>query len=952
MGNKKIVDKFDKYSYARQREKALRLASDEFKEHCHRLHQYVNFANEYNRTSSYEVPSNLNNHYLFIGKEGTGKRDAAQLLYMYFKKRYISMTFQDVDVSMLLNSTNGFPNALEETFSEKDNTTFFVRNAELLSQKGLIGNTTGIEALTMAIKDLSNVVVVLSGKTDMLTEMLNMSEDANDLFPASRHFYFHDADPCMLMAETMQWISRYRMEITEEAVIKLRNYYEHVYALRGAKFNNFKFVEDLFFDEILGNLSQRIDYEDNPSDFIPNGPRPGYVSAYCDDDDFLDDEISSEDTSEDSSDDDMKLDEMWEALDQECMSDCDDAERESGLPDEQRVTKSVACDQSSWDEFLKSEGISFESPKITEANAPSVEEQRQKLSYTIIAADIPDFKQVDPGPALQRLDSLVGLEQVKKNIFSHTSLVHLNKVRADKGMFNKMPPMHMIFTGNPGTGKTTVAKYLGEIYHGIGVLSSGHLVETDRSKLVGQFLGDTEKNTLNAISRASGGVLFIDEAYNLFVNDPDRRDFGHRVIETLLTYLGNDNGDMIVVLAGYTNEMTQLLESNPGLKSRFSYIFQFDDYAPEQLMQIGKIVLDGEKYHLTPDAESKLAKYVINAYDNKDEHFGNGRFISRLIKSHIIPAACRRLSQSGDVDTFDVERLSEIVASDIPETEVKNTSLVSIDETMLKDALLSLDSLISLQNAKNAIHDLVDIARYRHKQGKSYFNSDDLILRFVGDSGTGKSTVAKILARVFQSLGVLKRGHYVSLNVDEFIHSDRPMNIVETYLKRAADGLLFFDLDAPDYAMNSFEPLHRQIRNKIRELELHVAVVYAETKNENDMLVSGLAQNGISSFNHSIVFENLTGDELLAIFGNILQERFDLDIDEKARVFVGDYIKHLCLDKKLANARTIMLLAKHTAQQAQLRMAKLPEMSQEVLFEDVENLEWSGGMGRTKVGFL
>ena len=150
--------------------------------------------------------------------------------------------------------------------------------------------------------------------------------------------------------------------------------------------------------------------------------------------------------------------------------------------------------------------------------------------------------------------------------------------------------MHMVFTGNPGTGKTTIAKYLGDIYRGIGALSSGHLVETDRSKLVGQYLGETEKNTLNAIERASGGVLFIDEAYNLFVEDQDRRDFGHRVIETLLTYLSLDDSDMIVILAGYTNEMERLLESNPGLKSRFPYIFRFGDYTPDQLMKNGEKV--------------------------------------------------------------------------------------------------------------------------------------------------------------------------------------------------------------------------------------------------------------------------------------------------------------------------------------------------------------------------
>ncbi len=168
----------------------------------------------------------------------------------------------------------------------------------------------------------------------------------------------------------------------------------------------------------------------------------------------------------------------------------------------------------------------------------------------IVADDIPQAEERDPSVPLKKLESLIGLDNVKQSIINHTSLVRLNKIRADRGFYNRMPPMHMVFTGNPGTGKTTIAEYLGEIYRGIGALSSGHLVQTDRSKLVGQYIGDTEKNTLNAIQRASGGVLFIDEAYNLFVKSDDNRDFGMRVIETLLTYLSLEETVMIVILAG------------------------------------------------------------------------------------------------------------------------------------------------------------------------------------------------------------------------------------------------------------------------------------------------------------------------------------------------------------------------------------------------------------------
>ena len=210
------------------------------------------------------------------------------------------------------------------------------------------------------------------------------------------------------------------------------------------------------------------------------------------------------------------------------------------------------------------------SERIIKQNLPP----EQMDLCTIFPEDLPPISQTDTDAAIQKLKSLIGLDDIKKQILDHTALVKLNTIRASKGLHNRMPPMHMVFTGNPGTGKTTIAKYLGEIYHSIGVLSSGHVVVTDRSKLVGEFIGDAEKNTTNAISSASGGVLFIDEAYNLFVGGRgDKKDYGMRVIETLLTYLGSDDTDMIVILAGYTGEMNSMLEANPGMKSRFPYIF-------------------------------------------------------------------------------------------------------------------------------------------------------------------------------------------------------------------------------------------------------------------------------------------------------------------------------------------------------------------------------------------
>ena len=170
---------------------------------------------------------------------------------------------------------------------------------------------------------------------------------------------------------------------------------------------------------------------------------------------------------------------------------------------------------------------------------------------------------------MNSLQEMIGLKYLKESIAEHLNYVKLLAARKRAGLKASIPPLHMVFTGNPGTGKTTVADFIGEIFHKMGLLEKGHVIRTDRSKLVGKWLGETEQKTEAAIEAAKGGVLFIDEAYSLFTNDKDgdKRDFGNRVIETLLPKLSDDNFGTIVILAGYPAEMKLLLESNPGLQS-------------------------------------------------------------------------------------------------------------------------------------------------------------------------------------------------------------------------------------------------------------------------------------------------------------------------------------------------------------------------------------------------
>ena len=573
-------------------------------------------------------------------------------------------------------------------------------------------------------------------------------------------------------------------------------------------------------------------------------------------------------------------------------------------------------------------------------NGQAVQEDKE-AAITITSDDIPKIRHRDPKKAIERLESLVGLENIKQSIMAHASLVNLNRRRMELGLFNHMPPMHMVFTGNPGTGKTTVAELIGEIYYGMGVLSSGHLVEVDRSKLVGQFLGDTEKNTLNAIKSAAGGVLFIDEAYNLFTNDPDRRDFGHRVIETLLTYLSMEQTNMIVVLAGYTVEMEHLLQSNPGLKSRFSYLFHFNDYTPEQLMKIGGFVMKKEQYKITPEAEKKLTQYVINAYNNKDEHFGNGRFITRLLTTKIIPSVSDRLYKM-PAESVTAQDLVTITEADIPEVEDR-MKMRTWDSAIIDDALEQLDELAGLENVKKALRDYV-VMLHASFVNKTPMAGNYMTWNFLGNTGSGKSTVAEILCRIMQGASLLPTNHFCTLNIEEFANANNPMAIVEKALLKATDGMLFLDLDSPNYSNYNTDFLQFWIDNKRKELNMNIAVVIARTNDNRDAVVRNLMQHGVVPSNHILVFEDFQPDELKEIFSYLLKKQFNLDIEPEAKDVIDRCIDQIYKNRQNypVNARTIQLLASTVAQIAQLRIFNSSDTSSNLVVKaDTDQLEWS-----------
>lgn len=259
---------------------------------------------------------------------------------------------------------------------------------------------------------------------------------------------------------------------------------------------------------------------------------------------------------------------------------------------------------------------------------------------------------------LTELKSLIGLERVKQDIDSLRNLIKIQAMRKQQGLPITSISYHCVFSGNPGTGKTTVARIVAGIYKELGILKKGHLIEVDRSKLVGEYVGQTAPKTNKVIDEALDGVLFIDEAYSLV---GEGSDYGAEAIATLLKRMEDDRDRLVVILAGYTNEIKEFIDSNPGLQSRFNRYIQFDDYSTEELTEIFKRNLRKSRYKIKRDAFEKLQNLIERAVASRDKNFGNARYVRNLFEK-VIQNQANRLARMESIDNDD---LSIITREDI-----------------------------------------------------------------------------------------------------------------------------------------------------------------------------------------------------------------------------------------------------------------------------------------------
>ena len=258
--------------------------------------------------------------------------------------------------------------------------------------------------------------------------------------------------------------------------------------------------------------------------------------------------------------------------------------------------------------------------------------------------------------SMKELYGMVGLNDIKQSIETMANQIRFYMKRREAGFRTTNDSSHhAIFTGNPGTGKTTVAKLIGKIYHSVGLLSKGEVVCVDRTRLIGRYVGETEDNMKTVLEEAQGNVLFIDEAYNLYDGADDHVDYGNHVLDSLLTVLAQPNPDMVIIFAGYEKEMEAMLNSNPGLTGRFAYKFRFDDYNAEQLMEIACNLFSHDEYVLTDEAREMLMDTIRETVSQRTKNFGNARWVKQFVCNGIIPAMANRILSTESNDYQHIE---------------------------------------------------------------------------------------------------------------------------------------------------------------------------------------------------------------------------------------------------------------------------------------------------------
>ena len=530
---------------------------------------------------------------------------------------------------------------------------------------------------------------------------------------------------------------------------------------------------------------------------------------------------------------------------------------------------------------------------------------------------------------LAELDSLVGLEGVKAEVKRIVNLAKVNEARRAQGL--KVPPMtyHMVFTGNPGTGKTTVARIVARAFRALGIAKGGQLVETDRSGLVGRYAGETAVKTNAKVDEAIGGILFVDEAYQLASSDSD--DYGKEAIATLLKRMEDDRDKLIVIAAGYTDEMRDFLDANSGLRSRFSKTIEFSDYTTKELAAIFRSIAKKNEFVLAADLEEGLDAAMAKLAAKRDRTFGNARFVRQLFED----ATGRQANRLAELGNLDADALKTLALADLGLGERKT----DVRAPTIDEVLAELDSLVGLKPVKDELRRLIATVRAnKMREEKGLENNVTMSYNFVftGNPGTGKTTVARILGKAFRALGVLERANFVETDRSGLVAKYEGQTAAKTnkLIDSAMGGILFID---EAYQLNQGEndqygsEAVATLLKRMEDARGSMVVIIAGYSNEMKKFME--INSGLESrFNRTIEFPDYSAKELAEIYRSMAK---------KAKYRLSDDVEHWLVpyismltekrDKNFGNARWARNLFEKSVERQALRVTDLADPSAEEL---------------------
>ena len=570
----------------------------------------------------------------------------------------------------------------------------------------------------------------------------------------------------------------------------------------------------------------------------------------------------------------------------------------------------------------KDETFGFAHEAITQAENIFTSFISRGLEATVVEENdikgyVPEDRPLDD--ILKDMDSFIGMNEVKKAVREIAFSVKNGLERKDRGLGGgEKMAMHVVLTGNPGTGKTTIARKLGEILSAIGYLESGHVVEVDRSKMVSQYQGETPKLVNRLCDKAKGGILFVDEAYTLApLNQSGERDqSGAEALETLMKRMEDDRGNFVVITAGYRMEMDNLFRINPGFKSRFNYFLNIDDYSPEELYEILLCFARDKKYIISPQAEDIIKTVIREKYEHRDKDFANGRTMRQLFDT-ICKRQAERLQQNDLQQTSD-EELMTILPEDVPYEKPKTVDF--------NDCLKDLDGLVGLKSVKEEITNLASFLNLQIQRGESNtFQGKHYI--FTGNPGTGKTTVARIMANVFKTLGILSRGQLVEADRSKLVAGFSGQTAIKTnqLVDSAMGGVLFIDeaytLASGDNDSFGSEAIDTLLKRLEDDRGKFICIVAGYTRQMHDFIDSNPGMK--SRFTQTINFEDYTSEELSQIFFNMVTARkFSMDDEVKdavKRMFDQIYLRR---DRNFGNAREARKMFDETVENQSHRLVE------------------------------